>query len=203
MRTMTVVDSLGQSCMADAMLSCICGNRPCTNYGIRLQGMPTALITTGYVNTGLYIIVSNYYGNSFPSQVKPKLSFTCMTPTNLLPTTLDFFINLTACPLGFSQSSEQCMCVNNINNSTSDNSFVCSNDSFKRACVKKDYWYGNVSGTITVSQCLHLYCDTSSKREPCLPTTYTMSDYMLLSNSQDEQCLYGHGGTLCTGCAEV
>ena len=52
----------------------------------------------------------------------------------------------------------------------------------------------------TVSQCVHLFCNYSGSACPSSVSPGTLN-YVLLGSYQDDQCLDGHGGTLCTGCA--
>ena len=188
---MSAIDCYGQvsSCAANVYL--FCGEKYCTSYRLFLQGLPSVYITSATIETGLRIWRNSY---KHPS-VTPSLLFTCKTPTAILPVTVNVTVNVIECPLGLTfTTSQQCHCLKSENSR-----FICS-DSLGEACVRKGFWYGNVSGVITVSKCLNLFCDYSSKREKCkLDAT---ANYVLLSYSQEEQCLDGHSGTLCTGCSE-
>ena len=52
---------------------------------------------------------------------------------------------------------------------------------------------------IQLVKCVYLFCDYSTHRQKC-PSS-SSPNYLKLGSSQDDQCLDGHGGTLCTGCA--
>ena len=89
----------------------------------------------------------------------------------------------------------QCDCINSGNEHV-----ICDKDK-GLVCVEKGYWYSNSSGT--ASKCIHLFCDYSKNRKACPPAiASTFEEYQLLGDSQDNQCVDGHGGTLCTGCAD-
>ena len=183
---MTVIDCLGSasSCLADVSLRCngrICG----------IQGLSTVFLSNGTINTGLKITINSEYALFRQVQLK----FTCKSPIRQLPLVLTVEITVLSCPLGFAfnSSTGQCECINN------GKYFICNKD-IGLVCVKKGYWYSNYSGT--ASKCIHLFCDYSKWRKVC-PSTVSpdSTDYLLLDRFLDNQCIDGHGGTLCTGCA--
>ena len=190
----TVTDCHGNpsSCTADVTMHC--NNEFCANHTISLHGPPVLLLSTGVINTGLIIT-----GNS-SSSVSPQLHFRCKTPIidEWVPPVQILNMQLVDCPplgLYYNTTTRKCSC------SHTDNLikavFICSPD-IGKACVIKGYWYGYVSDTATVSKCLHSFCNYS--RDPCpQELTSDVNNYVLL---QDDQCLYDHGGTLCTECSQ-
>ena len=185
---MTVIDCFGNvsSCLADANLSC--HGEVCSDY--KLQGSSTVFLSHGsMVNTGLRIINTTNLRNSMH---KLKLHFHCRSPIRELLQTLTVDVTVLLCPLGFVYRNDtgQCECGHNAGSEY----FVCSSGA-GGACVKKGYWYSEG----TVSQCVHLFCNYSG---PACPSSVSPGalNYVLLGSYQDDQCLNGHGSTLCTGC---
>ena len=186
---MIVTDCLGKrsSCLADVFLWC--NNEVCVDHA--LHGPSTIFLFNGSVNTGLSI--STNFQFKFPY---PQLIFICRSPTKGLNYIRIVNITLLNCLLGFifSSAKGQCECAMDNNEF-----FICS-QSAGVSCVREGYWYSNISHTI--SQCVNLFCDYSKQRSSCPSTVSADSaNYLLLGSSQDDQCLDGHGGTLCTGCA--
>ena len=189
---MTVIDCLGNtsSCLADAFLQC--NGNICDHY--RIEGPSTIFLSNGTINTGLKIAAHSISEPVLFNQ--SQLKFICKTPIRQLPLFLIVDITILPCPLGFgfNSSTGQCECINNGNEY-----FICNKD-VGLVCVKKGYWYSNYSGT--ASKCIHLFCDFSEQRKKC-PSSVSPDpgNYLLLGSSQDDQCIDGHGGTLCTSCA--
>ena len=187
-----VADCLNNSlsCIADAFLNCT--NSLCSEYGIHLRGLPTILINTGHTQTGLTISTLSL----LLQPVQFQLQLRCKTPTTSLPATVTVPISLLQCPFGLSLDlkSEQCHC-----NKMATKDFLCS-DSDGIACIKKGYWYGIVSNSTTVAKCQNLFCNFSTS--VCSIGVSDTTSYVTLGQSQDDQCLGGHGGPLCTGCVD-
>ena len=186
----------GVLCIADVSLG-KCTNKSCSEYGIYLQGLPTMLIYTGLVQTGLAIKKESVLLHS----VDVQLLVGCKTPTMSLPATVTATISMHPCPFGLkslNSTSQQCQCDKTHGQVPG---FLCS-DSAGVACIKKGYWYGDISGELIAAKCLNLFC--SFLKSIACPTKVASdpSNYVLLSQSQDDQCLNGHGGPLCTACAE-
>ena len=176
----------GSFCIADVYL--LCDGDICIDYG--LNGPSTIFLSDGSVNTGLAVVVNNQ-SNAKDITLKMACKFLGIDQS----VALMINVSLLSCPLGFifDQFTGQCECANSM-----DGNFVCSKD-VGVSCVRQGYWYSNASGT--VSRCAHLFCDYSKYRSGCLPSVSPdFTNYVLLGNSQDDQCLDGHGGTLCTGC---
>ena len=188
----TVCSNQNSSCIANVRMNCVRNSsKACSD--IYLQGFPTVLVHTGHIQTGLAI----GHDPSSQSQINVQLQLTCQSATALSPITVTANISLLQCPFGllWTQASQKCECQMD-----KTEEHVCS-DSAGKACVKKGYWYGNVSGMLTVVKCLNLFCNFS--KSICPPDVASNpSNYVLLSQSQDDQCLNGHGGPLCTECAE-
>ena len=128
-----------------------------------------------------------------PSPVKYQLKFMCKSPTSDITSTFNTILVLLPCPIGYyidNNSKHQCQCY-----PFDTERFICSD--IGKACVRNGYWFSNVSGVITISKCIPSFCKYSAQR-PC-PSDITSSDvtdYVLLSHSQDDQCQYGHGGCI-------
>ena len=184
---MTVTDcfSNASSCLADVSLWC--DGQICLNYD--LQGPTTITFYNGLnINTGLKITaVSQNKGNA-------QLQLTCKSYIEKLPVHLNIDIAIEECPLGFvfNNTKGQCDCAG------TDNYSICDKD-VGYACVSEGYWYSFLNNKLTVSKCVHLFCDYSTRRQKC-PSS-SSPNYLKLGSTQDDQCLDGHGGTLCTGCA--
>ena len=153
--------------------------------GYTLHGPSTVSLYGGSVTTGLTVgtSTSNYTagkGNFLLLRFVCKFSIDAHVTVN---------VTLLECPLGFNSSSEQCECA--IPNSEH---FLCSKDA-GIACVKIGYWYSNSSQTVL--PCTHSFCDFSDSRNKC-DLSSVSTNFVVLSGSQ---CLDGHGGTLCTDCA--
>ena len=194
---MMLIDCFNKNttCIADVQFM----TEDCCN-GVRLQGLPQAVIHSGVVSLNMKITSKVNRPNS-PCKlcIHPKLQFVCKSPTSdAIATKLTMNLTLLSCPIGFTfnEAAQQCQCCSNLG---IEKAFVCSD--IGKACIRKGYWFGNVSGIITVSKCSYLYCNyNSTEHEPCGITSSDTTDYVLLSHSQHDQCQYGHGGTLCTGC---
>ena len=184
---MTIIDCFGNvsSCIADVYLTC--NGKICFNY--ELLGRSSIILSNGSTNTHLTLSRANS-GKSD----NPKLKPICKSSTEELPLALLIDVVLLDCPLGFIFNSivGQCECA--IKNA--DTVLICSKD-IGATCVKWGYWYSASNNGVT--ECIHLFCDYSSRK--CPPTMSPDSaDYVLLGSTQDDQCINGHGGTLCTGC---
>ena len=187
----TLINCFGSvsSCLTDVSLQC--NGKVCRSYGIR--GPSIVFLSNGTVNTELKIIAVSEHISTNRAQVK----FVCKSSTTQLPPVLIVEVTVLPCPIGFIFNSltGQCDCINSGNEHV-----ICDKDK-GLVCVEKGYWYSNSSGT--ASKCIHLLCDYSKNRKVC-PSAIasTFEEYQLLGDSQDNQCVDGHGGTLCTGCAD-
>ena len=199
-----LIDCFGRntSCIADIQFLCD-NNTSCIHHGhgvyLSNQGLPQKIISKGDITFDMKITSDS----NPPPSVRPQIIFKCMSPTSDISTTLSTTLTLFPCPSGFTYNAvhKQCQCSSP--NAEVEKAFICLD--IGKACVKSGYWFGNVSGTITASKCIQSFCKHSTQQQPCtLDTTSsdTTADYVLLSNSQDDQCQYGHGGTLCTGCTD-
>ena len=174
------------SCLADVYFNST-ESRSFGNY--TLQGPSTVSLHSGSVMTGLTVgtSTSNYTAGkeSFLLRFVCKFSIDAHVTVN---------VTLLRCPLGFNyNSSQQCECAPN----SDHEHFVCSKDA-GIACVKIGYWYSKSSQTAI--PCTHSFCDFSNSRNKC-PSSVS-SDFANFVVLNGYQCLDGHGGTLCTGCAD-
>ena len=173
------------SCLADVYFD----STESRNFsGYTLHGPSTVSLYGGSVTTGLTVgtSTSNYTAGkeNFLLRFVCKFSIDAHVTVNVI---------LLECPLGFNSSSEQCECA--IPNSEH---FLCSKDA-GIACVKIGYWYSNSSQTVL--PCTNSFCDFSDSRNKC-DLSSVSSDFANFVVLNGSQCLDGHGGTLCTGCAD-
>ena len=187
----TISDCFGNAslCLADVHL--LCGGRTCDSYD--LQGPSTIFLSNGTVNTGLSLTTVSTFINGVLDN--PQIQFLCKSPTGQLPLVLPIDITVLPCPLGFLFNSVTgvCECVT----TRGHDHFICNRD-MGVACIREDYWYGSFgNGSIIINKCVNLFCNYSG---PICPSVVSpnSANYVLLDSSQ---CLDGHGGTLCTGCA--
>ena len=186
---MTVTDCLNnshQSCLARVHFDKT-ESRNFSDY--ELQGPSTISLYDGLVKTGLTVTTID----ELLEQDSFLLQFACKF---FIDASITVNVTLIRCPLGFNynSSSKQCDCPSIPNNEY----FICSKE-VGLACVKKGYWY---SSTKSVIQCTSTdyFCDFSDTRSTC-PSTVSIdsANFVALNGSQ---CVNGHGGTLCTGCAD-
>ena len=80
----------------------------------------------------------------------------CKTPTSAMVTTLSTHSTLLPCPVGFyfNTTTHECQCY--FLNPSNRDTFVCSN--IGKACIRRGYWFGNVSSTIAIDKCTHSFC---------------------------------------------
>ena len=107
--------------------------------------------------------------------------------SNWKPILVRLIIELLPCRPGFWQypNSVRCECYN-----ASDIVF-CSGSS---STIKRDYWFGNVTGKPTVTFCPINYCNFT-----CCETS---NGYYHLSPVRDNQCRSHRSGTACGSCKE-
>ena len=198
-----VTDCAGNrsSCTADVILSCsICD--PTDQDSIRLQliGLPTVFLFNGTIETGLKITatleqtIESYY---------VQLYFQCRNiPLTQSPLQPVISVEITKCPLGllFNPSTQVCVCENH------NSKFLCSSQ-LGLACIEKGYWYGPVTSNINDSN----NNDTKNYIQKCPYCTRhicpsnistSSSEFVLLSQTLDDQCEDGRGGILCMKCTD-
>ena len=189
---MTVIDCLNNtsSCLADVYPRCAESARVhvCDDYYI--HGPSSIALFDGPLSTGLKVNIITHTNHINYMQ----LFLVCKSPIKKLSQSLIVNITIIPCPLGFvfDASSKQCECDNKVSRS----SFICNRD-IGHSCIRQSYWYG--SSHHTIGKCIDLFCDYSKPTCPSGVSTDT-ANYILLGDFQDDQCIGGHGGTLCTGC---
>ena len=96
-------------------------------------------------------------------------------------------VELTQCHQGFwhSNKSHKCECHD------AGNIVLCSGSN---STIKKDYWFGNVTGKPTTTYCPENYCNFT-----CCETT---NDFYHLSPARANQCRSHRSGTACGNCEE-
>ena len=197
------------SCTADVELHC--DGQICADYDI--VGPTTLFLVSGSVNTQIRLKLSDTKRNkgmkngscgSNPDDnhvsINPQLKFICKAPIEEFEMDdLAVLIDITVhkcCPLGLSFQNTPGLCECN---KVTDSNFICSNDT-GIVCIKKGYWYTNDNNTTNIWECINSFCNYS--RPLCPPSVTIGYNFLLLGESQDDQCLDGHGGILCTGCAD-
>ena len=194
-----VTDCLGRNSpsVADVNVGKECDGEFSECQDISFKGPPTILLdSTSPVHTGLQLFSKKDLQNSVNATfylvtVKTPITEFYLNSSEIIKVN----IQLTKCPSGLSLNKELQMCQ--CGNHSYGRLISCSKNGI--ACVHKQYWYGTVDdGTApTVGKCLNLFCNRSMKQCPI-----SSSDYVQLSQSQDDQCLHGHGGPLCTACTK-
>ena len=186
-----ITDCFGNAsfCLADIYPQCegICGS-----IDFDMHGSSVVAFSKGLINTGLKVIIHTKINHTFYIQ----LLLSCKSPIKHHLFGLTVNITVLPCPLGFFYSalSKQCECDDKVLSQF----YICNRD-IGHACIREGYWYSSYNHV--VSQCIHLFCSYSRPKCPSGVSTDT-TNYVLLSSSQDDQCFGGHGGTLCTGCAQ-
>ena len=109
---------------------------------------------------------------------------------------------MTLCPLGlkFNSSAQICQCEH-------PNSKLLCSDQLGIACIEKGYWYGpvisdnnNSDTKRSVEKCT--YCKYSTRDLCPSQISTSSSDFVLLSQTLDDQCEDGRGGILCMKCID-
>ena len=101
--------------------------------------------------------------------------------------TLDLVVELTPCRSGYTYNKEtmQCKCY------TTDGVVSCTP---KPTTIKRDYWFGMVDNTTTVSRCPYTYCNF--RRREVSPGRF------VLPSVQDDQCDSHRTGPACGSCED-
>ena len=97
------------------------------------------------------------------------------------------------CPLGFlyNTSEQSCLCV-------SDDKVKCDFNS-AQACIKKGYWLGEVDNVHTTAPCSSGYCQNTNDNCDLCPMA-DISNFCLLANTTNGQCVGNRRGVLCAEC---
>ena len=195
-----VTDCAGNlsSCTADVVLSCSI----CDPTHLRLQ-LPTVFIFNGTIETGLKITSS--VENAAESK-NVQLHFQCRnTPQLELPVKQTISVEITVCPLGleFNNLTHICQCEHRTSK------FLCS-DQLGLACIEKGYWYGPATSNINdtnnndmknyIQKCP--YCKYNTRHICPSQISSSSSDFVLLSQTPNDQCEDGRGGILCMKCTD-
>ena len=100
---------------------------------------------------------------------------------------LKLIIDLVPCQLGYmyDPDSHQCMCYH-----SDENTVTCVDNT---TTIKKEYWFGEVDGSRTVSKCPEKYCNFSRVED-------TPSKYVL-PVGYDDQCNVHRDGPACGECS--
>ena len=191
----------GSSCTADTILRCtICDQ---TDENLQLIGHPTVFLFIGTIETGLKITTSV---NKAVESKYVQLYFQCRnTPPRELPVKQAISVEITVCPLGlvFNPSTHVCQCKHRTSK------FLCS-DQLGLACIEKGYWYGPVTSSRNdtnnnymknyIQKCPYCKYNTGDLCPSQISTS--SSDFVLLSQTLDDQCEDGRGGILCMKCTD-
>ena len=106
------------------------------------------------------------------------------------------------CPLGLKCNSSARVCQCEHHNSK----LLCSNQ-LGIACIEKGHWYGPVISDNNNSNTKHsvekcTYCKYSTRDLCPSQISISSSDFLLLSQTLDDQCEDGRGGILCMKCTD-
>ena len=195
-----VTDCAGNrsSCIADVILSCsICDP---THLRLHLIGLPTVFLFNGTIETGLQITTS------LEQTIDIQLYFQCRnTPLTQPPLQTAIFVEITKCSLGllFNATTQICECEHHTSK------VLCSNQ-LGLACIEKGYWYGPATSNINnannndtknyIQKCP--YCRYNTRHLCPSQISSSSSDFVLLSQTLDDQCEDGRGGILCMKCTD-
>ena len=199
-----VTDCAGNlsSCTADVVLSCsTCDAADETPFTLQLIGPPTVFLLDGHtIETGLKITSSVERA----AENKYELYFQCRNTALGQPVYQTISVEMTKCPLGllFNLSTHVCQCEHRTTK------FLCS-DEHGFACIEKGYWYGPVTSNIndTNNDTKHYiqrcpYCKYNTRQICPSQISTSSSDFVLLSQTLDDQCEDGRGGILCMKCTD-
>ena len=206
LKAWNVTDCAGNSssCTADTILRCtICDQ---IDENLQLIGHPsdpTFFLSNGTIETGLKITatfeqtIESYY---------VQLYFQCRnTPLGQSPLQPVISVEITKCPLGllFNPSTQVCECEHH-------NTKVLCSDQLGLACIEKGYWYGPVTSSRNdinnndmknyIQKCT--YCKYSTRHICPSQISTSSSEFVLLSQTLDDQCEDGRGGILCMKCTD-
>ena len=198
-----VTDCAGNhsSCTADVVLSCgICDPTDQDSIRLQLTGLPTVFLFNGTIETGLKIT------SSVENAVKSKnvqLYFQCRnTPLQQPPVKQAISVEITKCPLGllFNATTQVCECEHH------NSKYLCSNQ-LGLACIENGYWYGVVMDNRNDTDTKHYiekctYCTYNTRRICPSQISSSSSNFVLLSETPNEQCEDGRGGILCMKCTD-
>ena len=195
-----VTDCAGSSssCTADVLLLCdgsICDEN---SFNLQLIGQVPVLLFNGTIETGLRVTASNE-----KNSISAELHFQCRgTSLYELPVQGAISVQMTLCPLGlkFNSSARVCQCEHH-------NSKLLCSDQLGIACIEKGYWYGpvisdnnNKNTKYSVEKCT--YCKYSTRDLCPSQISTSSSDFVLLSQTLDDQCEEGRGGIQCMKCID-
>ena len=199
-----VIDYYGMntSCIVQLILVCdtellVCTSNDSSKEVLKLNGNSEFLLTSDVEKITVYVSSSSEHHLTFNT---PKLVFQCESVNKQA----NMYINLVSCPLGylfhFQDSSfiagkqlGKCECIDNPN--------VRCDNSTGIACIKNDYWYGDINpfgrSKNTSALCEYPYCKRNL--QPC-PINGLSDSYDKLPVTQDKQCVGLNGGVLCKSC---
>ena len=190
-----VTDCAGNSSSCTANVLLVCSNCDENPFNLQLIGQPTVLLFNGTIETGLRVTASIEKNN-----ISVQLHFQCHSTPRYVQQTIS--VEMTLCPLGlkFNSSARVCQCEHH-------NSKLLCSDQLGIACIEKGYWYGSVisdnnnSDTKrSVEKCT--YCKYSTRDLCPSQISTSSSDFVLLSQTLDDQCEDGRGGILCMKCID-
>ena len=197
-----VTDCAGNnsSCTADVLFHYDAADE--TPFSLHLIGPPTVFLFSGTIDTGLKITAP------LERTVENEcvLSFQCRnTPLGQQPVKQTISVEITNCPLGllFNLSTQVCECEHH------NSKFLCS-DQLGLACIEKGYWYGPATSNINdtnnndtkhyIQKCP--YCKYNTRHICPSQISTSSSEFVLLSQTLDDQCEDGRGGILCMKCTD-
>ena len=195
-----VTDCAGNSSSCTANVLLLCDGSICdeNSFNLQLIGQPTVLLFNGTIETGLRVTASTEKIN-----INVQLHFQCRgIPWFQPPVQHTISVEMILCPLGlkFNSSARVCQCEHH-------NSKLLCSDQLGIACIEKGYWYGpvisdnsNSSTKYSVEKCT--YCKYNTRDLCPSQISTSSSDFILLSQTLDDQCEDGRGGILCMKCTD-
>ena len=142
------------------------------------------LISCNHTFQEIYIISNNTFP-VLPFNYSMTISSYVVRISEMRSISVNLMIELSLCHPGYWYygTSGKCECYN------STNTVICYGSS---STIKKGYWFGNVTGKLTVTFCPIDYCNFT-----CCETT---NGYYHLSPVRDNQCMLHRCGTACGDC---
>ena len=195
-----VTDCVGSSSSCTTNVLLLCDGNICdeNSFNLQLIGQLPILLFNGTIETGLRVTASTEKNN-----FNVTLHFQCRGISQFQPSVKNnISIEMTLCPLGlkFNSSARVCQCEHH-------NSKLLCSDQIGIACIEKGYWYGpvisdnnNSNTKRSVEKCSYYKYST---RDLCPSQISTSSsDFVLLSQTLNDQCEDGRGGIQCMKCID-
>ena len=155
-----------------------------------LKGMTNAVLSNSRTTLGITV--------SSPKEGEEHYStlvFECLfSETNVVA---ELQLNIIPCPFGFSYNTTTRMCECPNIGMENENKLMCSL-SEGILCIEEGYWIGfQNDNVVAITTCKFPFCTMNPT--PC-PLDTNNKHFIMLGETQDDQCSINHGGWLCVNC---